>query len=128
MRSQVVIGEILNILIMLFILSGVFAIFSAIDLKVDRYTTEKKMDLILNKIEYQSLELCYESQLYNSTVGRWVYLPSSINFHKYGIMGNGTSIRIICNGMSLSRNLNATGSAYGNGIRITCENNKIKIE
>ncbi len=127
MRSQIVIGEVLNILIMLFIISGIFAIFSSIEYKYDKYTSQKKMELILDKVDYESKEICYESKIFNSTIERWINLPNTINLHKYQLMGNGTELSISCNGMVLKKRENIMGMSFGGNIKLECKNNEIRI-
>ena len=129
MKSQIIIGETFHILLMLIIILGVFALFSSISNKVYDYTTEKKMELILDKIIYNSYETCYESKVYNSTITKLVWLPQRINFNSYEIMGNGSYITIETKGKVLKQRLNAEGTFVpGRNIKISCYQNKIKID
>ena len=129
MKSQIIIGETFHILLMLIIILGVFAIFSSITNKIDDYTTEKKMELIMDKVVYNSYETCYESKIYNSTITKLVWLPQRINFNSYEIRGNGTHLLIETKGKLLMEKINASGVFIpGRNIKISCYRNKIKID
>ena len=129
MKSQIIIGETFHILLMLIIILGVFAIFSSISNKVYDYTTEKKMELILDKVIYNSYETCYESNNYNSTITKLVWLPQKINFNSYEIRGNGSYVIIETKGEILKKKANIYGIFIpGRNIKISCYKNKIKIK
>ena len=129
MKSQIIIGETFHILIMLIIILGVFAIFSSISNKIYDYTTEKKMELILDKIIYNSYETCYESNSYNSTITEMVWLPQNINFNSYEVIGNGSYVSIETKNKILYKKANISGVFIpGRNIKILCYKNKIKID
>ncbi len=128
MRSQQLIELSIHILFMLLITIGVLTLLFNISDEVDMTTSTKKANLILNKLEYNTLSLCYYSKKYNSSVNENLIMPKAINGHQYEIVGNGTSVKLISNGLIISRDLNVTGNYYsGRPVKIVCDKNSARI-
>lgn len=121
MRGQQIIELSIHILFMLLITIGLISLLVGISQNLDKQTTQKKAELILNKVEYNIIAFCFYSKLYNTTIVEFVNLPNSINGHQYEIIGNGTLLRFISGDVIISREANATGYfSSGRSMKITC--------
>ncbi len=113
---------------MLLIIIGLLAILNGLEENLDQTTSEKKARLILNKVEYNVVSLCYYSKVYDANLTEFVSLPKNINGHQYELFGNGTHIKLVVSDKILTRKLNVSG-IYTSGriMKIECNGTVAKI-
>ncbi len=128
MRSQQVLELSIHILFMLLITLGVISLLGEVSSMVDHTTMKKKANLIMNKVEYNVVSLCYYSKKYKTELTEFVNLPQKINEHQYEIIGNGTHVKLIVSDYVLIREINATGYYHsGTLMKVTCNGTTAKI-